>query len=97
MPPSLIATLAVGLPASSRIIRKESGIDLTTDQILLALIEDSLNGLIWILGGKRASKKPKSVLKMLTEKKKKDELMSFSSPEAYERWMERKREQWKNA
>ena len=96
MKPSLVATLAVGLPASSRIVRKESGIDLTTDQILLALIEDSLNGLIWGMGGHKASKKPKSILKTLTEKKKKDELMSFSSPEAYEKWMERKREQWEH-
>lgn len=96
--PSLIATLAVGLPESSRIMRKFSGLSLTIDQMLLAMIEDSLNGLIWGLGGKKHSKKPKSIFKMLMNpNEKKDELMSFRTPEEYEAWMARKKEQWKNA
>ena len=96
MKPSLIATLAVGLPESSRVVRKFSKMPLTIDQLLLAMIEDSLNGLIWGLSGKKRAKKPKSILKMLTEKKEKDELMSFKSPEEYEAWMARKRESWKH-
>lgn len=98
MKPSLIATLAVGLPESSRVMRKYSGLSLTIDQMLLAMIEDSLNGLIWGMGGKRRGKRPKSILKLLTEreKKQKDELMSFRSPEEYEAWMARKREQWEH-
>ena len=96
MKPSLIATLAVGLPESSRIVRKFSKISLTIDQLLLAVIADSLNGLIWGLGGKKRAKKPKSILKMLTEKQKKDELMSFRTPEEYEAWMARKRESWEH-
>ena len=96
MKPSLIATLAVGLPDSSRIMKKYSGLSLSIDQMLLAMIEDSLNGLIWGLGGKKRSKQPKSILKMLTERNKKDEYMSFKTPEEYEAWMRRKREQWKH-
>lgn len=97
MKPSLIATLAVGLPESSRIIRRYNKINLTIDQMLLAMIEDSLNGLIWGLGGKKSKKRPKSIFKMLTEpKKEKDELMTFRSPEDFDLWMERKREQWDN-
>ena len=70
---------------------------LTIDQMLLAMIEDSLNGLIWGLGGKKHARRPKSVLKMLTEpKKQKDDLMSFRSPEEYEAFMARKREIWNN-
>lgn len=80
-------------------MRKYSDIDLTLDQILLAMIFDSLNGLIWGLGGKRKGKKPERVLHKLIKPKKKsnkDELMSFSSPEDYEAWMAKKREKWKN-
>ena len=70
---------------------------LTIDQMLLAMIEDSLNGLIWGLGGKKHARRPKSVLKMLTEpKKQKDDLMSVRSPEEYEAFMARKREIWNN-
>ena len=95
--PSLIATLAVGLPESSRIKRKYSGTDLTIEQMLLALLVDGVNILIWQRGGSKKNKKPSSVFKKLTEKKKpKDELMSFRSPEEYEAWMARKREKWNN-
>ncbi len=95
MKPSLVATLAVGLPESSRVMRKYSKLTLTIDQMLLAMIEDSLNGLIWGLGGKKSRKRPKSIFKMLTEpKKEKDELMTFRTPEDFESWLERKREQY---
>ena len=95
MKPSLVATLAVGLPESSRVMRKYSKLTLTIDQMLLAMIEDSLNGLIWRLGGKKSRKRPKSIFKMLTEpKKEKDELMTFRTPEDFESWLERKREQY---
>lgn len=91
--PLLIATLAVGLPDSSRVKRKYSGVDLTLDQMLLARIVDGVNLLIWQRGGRKNSKRPASILKKLIEKDKpKDELMSFRSPEEYEAWVRRKRE-----
>ena len=100
MPPSLIATLAVGLPESSRIVRKYTGINLTIDQMLLAMIEDSLNGLIWGLSGKGRGKKPQRILQALLKRgeqqHRKDELMSFKTPDEYEAFMKRKREEWKH-
>lgn len=99
MKPTLIATLAVGLPDSSRIKRKYSGISLSIDQMLLAMIEDSLNGLIWGLSGRKRGKRPQSIFKKLIErdqKKQKDDLMSFATPEEYEAFMARKKEEWKH-
>ena len=97
MKPTLIATLAVGLPATSRVVRKYSGATLTTDQMLLAMIEDSINLFAYGLRHKKGSKKPQSVFKLLTKKKeKRDELMSFSTPAEYEAFMAKKREKWKN-
>lgn len=95
--PSVVATLAVGLPESSRIKRKYSGVNLTMDQMLLAMLVDGVNISIWQRGGAKKSRKPMSIFKKLTEKEKpKDELMSFRSPEEYESWMARKREIWDN-
>lgn len=98
--PSIIATLAVGLPESSRISQKYSGINLSIDQMLLAMIEDSLNRLIWGLSGKGRGKKPQSILQKLLKRDEKqqakDDLMSFSTPEEYEQWMAQKRENWSN-
>lgn len=99
VPQSIVATLAVGLPDSSRIKRKESNIDITLDQMLLAGIADSLNSLIWGMADKRKrGKHPESILKKLlkTEDKKKDDLMSFASEEEYEAWRARKRKEWNN-
>ena len=98
MKPNYIATLTVGLPSTSRIMRKYSGIDITLDQTLLAMLIDSLNGLIWGLGGRKASKKPARVLDELMKntKKENNDLMSFRTPEEYEAWMARKREKWQN-
>ena len=97
MKPSLIATLAVGLPESSRVMRKYSGVSMTMDQMLLALIVDSINNLMYGLSRKKG-KKPQSITEQLLnrDKKQKDELMSFRTPEDYERWMARKKEKWQN-
>ena len=97
MKPSLIATLAVGLPDSSRIKRKYSGINLTLEQMLLAMLVDGMNISVWQRSGGRKNHKPESIFKKLTEKAKpKDELMSFRTPEEYETWIMRKREMWDN-
>lgn len=96
MPPRLVASLVVGLRDNSRVKMKLAGTRLTMDQMLLALILDSINLLRWGRNGKRGAK-PKSAYKLLTEDKKpKDELKAFRSPEEYEAWMKRKREVWDN-
>lgn len=95
MKPSLIATLTIGLPESSRVMRKYSGVNLTLDQMLLALLVDDLNNLMYGLSRKKG-KKPQSIAKQLLnkDKKDKDELMSFRTADDYEAWMRRKREKW---
>lgn len=98
MRPSLVATLAVGLPDSSRIKRKYSKTRLTLEQMLLAMIVDGINISVWQRGGAKKSRKPISLFKKLTEEEKpKDELMSFKSPEEFEKWMAKKREKYNNA
>lgn len=96
MRPDLIATLAVGLPDTSRIMRKYSGIDLTLDQMLLAVIADSLNGLIWGMSKKKGRRPQRLTEKLLKKDKPKDELMTFATIEEYEAFMARKREKWEN-
>lgn len=90
--PSLVATLAIGLPESSRVKRKLSGQKLTIEQSLLALILDDFNLLLWSRQRRRGSK-PKSIFKTLTEEKKpKDDLMTFSTTEEFDKWLMRKQE-----
>ena len=84
--PSLLATLTVGLPLSSRVKMKMSGQKLTIDQTLMALILDDLNLMMWLRNKKHGSK-PKSAYKLLTEEPKpKDELMKFKDVESFEEW-----------
>lgn len=94
MPPTLVATLVLGLPEDSRIKMKISGQKITLEQALMAVIIDDLNMILWQRSKRR--KKPESLYKKLTEEKKKDELLSFSTPEQYEEWMKKKRERWNN-
>ena len=55
----------------------------------------SLNSLIWGLSKKKGRRPQRITEKLLKRNKKpKDELMSFSSPEEYEAFMKRKREKW---
>ena len=94
--PNLVATLTIGLPDSSRVKMKMSGQKLTLEQSLLALILDDLRQWLW-MNQRRGSKRPQSVFKKLTEDKKpKDELKTFDSPEAFEAWRRKKREAWDN-
>ena len=87
-----MATLTIGLPDSSRVKMKLSGQKLTLEQSLLALILDDFNLLLWSRQ-KRKGSRPKSIFKDLTEEKKpKDELMSFATPEEFNEWLKRKRE-----
>lgn len=89
--PWLVATLAVGLNDNSRIKKLLSGQKYTIDQMFMMLAIDNLNFLSWTKT-KDATKgrgKPKSIYKQLVEKQEKDELLSFSSPEEFEQYMQR--------
>ena len=94
LPPSLVATLVVGLPEDSRLKKKITGTRVTLDNLLMAVMIDNFNNYVWSKRRKRGSR-PKSLYKKFAElDKPKDDLMSFRSPEEYERWMARKKEKW---
>ena len=80
----------MGLPEGSRIAKKQSGINLTIDQMLLAMLIDSLNGLRYQISGKKSSR-PFSILDRLMNPPKKDDLMKFETPEDYLAYMKRKK------
>ena len=72
LPLKLVATLASGLSADSRIKRKLSGLNHSIDTLLLACIVDRLSLLLW-RDTKDASKgknKPESLYELLTSSSK---------------------------
>lgn len=85
--PNILATLVLGLDRDSRVMRKLRDEPITYNQSLLALIFDALQIIAFNQGHKKGAKHPESLFKHLTEKKEeKDELMSFETPEQYEKW-----------
>lgn len=88
IPCSTAAILASGLPPESRVMRKMSNSPISTTDTILAGIFDSLNNLMYMMAGKKRTK-PKSLLdKLLNSEKKKrkqENVVSFSSPEEFER------------
>ena len=95
LPPSLVATLSIGLDPDSRIKRKISNKTIAFRDMLLALIIDGINTLIWqgTKDGQKNRNKPESLYKRLTEQdnKNKEDLEVFDSIEAYEAWYASKR------
>lgn len=93
--PNLVATLVLGLSDDSRIKRKISGNKLSIDQMLLALMVDNLQFIAWskTKAAAKNNNRPESLFKKLTgyDEKSKDELMSFTTPEEYEAYMQKKR------
>ena len=71
LPIDLAATLAAGLPESSRIKRKMRGDRATTEQILLARICDLL--VDWIWSHAEGGERPASLVQMLNEPPKEPE------------------------
>lgn len=72
----------------SRTKRHVSGMKLSLTEMLLALIVDSANVLIWqnTKDGAKGRNRPKSIFKMLTEEKKKDDYQVFRSAEDFDEW-----------
>ena len=95
LPPSLVATLVFGLDNNSRIKRKISGCNLSMDELLLTLIFDGVNHLIWqrTKDGAKNRNRPESLFKKLTqdEKSQKDELETFKTVEDFKAWYQSKR------
>lgn len=91
IPQSTIAILAAGLPDDSRIKLRLSNRKATTMQMLLAMIIDELNVLAW-QNTRKKGHKPKSFFRAITSpEKEKDDLMAFTDPDDYEKWIREKR------
>lgn len=94
MPPTLVATLTVGLPYDSRVFKKINDLKLDRTEMLLALAVDVLNIIAWqrTRDGAKGRNRPDSIYKKLMgiETRKKDELQEFNSVDEYELWYEAK-------
>lgn len=84
--PNILAVLVMGLPQDSRIMRKITKAKLGFKDSVLALIFDALQVIAYNQGHKKGAKRPESLYKKLTTEPKKDEYMTFTSPEEFERW-----------
>ena len=90
LPPRLAATLAAGLPASSRIMKK-AGVAITTETAIAAALLDAANKIAWMLaGGSRSGyDMPKSVLAELTGQQETSDVDHYASGEEYLKARER--------
>ena len=84
LPVSLVATFCCGLGQNSRIKRKLSNEEYTTEELLLMNICDLLSILTWqnTKDGQKGTNKPKLFTEML--KKKNDNTQTFDSIEEFE-------------
>ncbi len=70
LPPKLQATLAVGLPENSRIMRKINGASQPLDIMILAAVVDRLSLLVWMQtdDARKGRNQPKSILAEITNR-----------------------------
>ena len=89
LPARLIATLAAGLRANSRVKMEMSGAPLETLETLTAAVVDRLGVLVWMNSedGRKNRNRPKSILESLAQKETKETV--FDSPEAFRAAWER--------
>lgn len=88
LPLSTAAVLAIGLHPDSRTFRKLRGEKQTQDMLLKAAILDQLRILTWqnTRDAEKGRNRPESVLKLMTEERKeKQRVTAFRSPEDFER------------
>lgn len=93
--PVLVATFLMGLREDSRVKMKQADTRVTIDQMLNAMIVDHLGFLCWAKtkDGQKGRNRPKKVLDVLlerTEEHKKDEFITFETPEEYLTYIENK-------
>jgi hypothetical protein len=82
------AALAYGLPEESRVKRRMHGTRWDVKTQLLAILADRIGLLAWSMtkDAQKKRNKPKSLLEILLgEPVKKTDVVSFDSPEAFER------------
>ena len=86
------AALVYGLPDHSRVkVRVKGGKNLSTEEILLAMLVDNTAHLIWMQSEDAQSgrNRPKSVLAALLGEKEDNDIEAFDTPEDFERERER--------
>ncbi len=85
LPPKLAATLAAGLPESSRINKAITGRNMSVDTMLRAVIADRLGILVWLKtkDGQKGRNRPESFVDLLNGTRE-NETAGFDSPEAFE-------------
>lgn len=82
----LAATLAAGLPPTSRIRRKLGGSEYSADTILLASAVDNLALIRWLntTDGEKGINRPESVLAKLLGEKTESDVMTFADAQSFE-------------
>ena len=88
LPPKTVAAYAVGLKDDSRIKLKLSGMNVSTNTLLLAQIADALNILVWMNSKdcRNKSKRPKSLVEALMNPKQDEKPMKFESGAEFENY-----------
>ena len=90
LPAQMVATFSVGLRDDSRIKMKMSGAKATQEILILSMIADRLGMLAWMLSedGQKGRNKPPQLIEMLYGneiKQAKSDVLTFDTPEAFEK------------
>ncbi len=85
LPVRLAATLAAGLPETSRIRMKMAGAKMTASLLMQAAMVDRLSLLVWMQtkDGQKNRHRPQSVAEMLTGKEKRSTVQAFNSEKEF--------------
>lgn len=85
LPVRLAATLAAGLPETSRIRMKMAGVKVTTPMLLQAAMLDRLSLLVWMQtrDGQKNRHRPQSITAMLTGEERRSTVQTFDSEEEF--------------
>lgn len=92
LPADYVGTLAVGLPDNSRIKRKLAGLQVSLETLLLSIIADKLSFIAWskTKDAEKGKNRPTSITsKLLGKEEKATDVMSFDSPEEFEKARQR--------
>lgn len=86
LPVSYAAALAAGLRANSRIRMKMAGISVEPETIMTASILDTVNTIAWMKtkDGEKNRNRPKSIVLILTQEKKENNVEGFTSVDSFE-------------
>ena len=90
LPPLRVALFAIGLSDNSRIKRAMSGMKVSLDTLLLAVISDNLSWLVWskTKDAQKGKNKPQSVVEAINGKDKTEEEikenLTFQTAEDFE-------------